>query len=131
MKDKLPTCSSSQKLLTHSSSSSSSLASCLFLLSPAAACLFFLRRSPKRIADEAELVSGFCSSSSPLPTFAVGADALALVDGDVDGDDPVTKEMSGFSVEAEGCLVEEKEWAKDSGWRLLPRGRDSFSAFGH
>jgi len=41
------------------------------------------------------------------------------------------KEISGFSVEGEGCLVEEKEWAKDSGCRLLPRGRESFSAFGH
>ena len=105
------TCSSSQKLLEHASSSS--VETCLFLLSESEACLFFLLRSPKRIADEAELVSGFCFSSSILPAFFVGAPAFMVV---VDEDEDEEKEISGFSVEGEGCLVEEeKEWAKDSG----------------
>ena len=88
------------------------------------ACLLFLRRSPKRIADEAELASGFPEEdsscfSSALPGFFVGA-AFTVLD-----DDEVMKEMSGLSVEAEGWLVveekeeeeveEEKEWAKESG----------------
>ena len=113
-KDK-PTCSSSQKLLVHPPSSSSPVATvCLFLLSPAAASLLFLLRSPKRIADEAELVSGF---SSVLPAFCVAPPppAFLVVDGE---DDEDAKEMSGFSVAGEegGWLVEEeKEWAKESG----------------
>ena len=78
------------------------------------ACLLFLRRSPKRIADEAELASGFAEDSScfssVLSGFFVGA-AFTVLD-----DDEVMKEMSGLSVEAEGWLVEEeKEWAKESG----------------
>ena len=96
------TCSSSQKLLEHASSSS--VETCLFLLSESEACLFFLLRSPKRIADEAELVSGFTEEDCPscfacvLPTFAV-----------LDEDEEEEKEMSGFSVETFGCLVEEEK----------------------
>ena len=85
---------------------------CLFFLS-ATACLLFLRRSPKRIADEAELVSGF---ASVLPAFVVDPPPDFFVGDDGDEED-AKKEMSGFSVEGEGgCLVEdEKEWAKESG----------------
>ena len=48
-----------------------------------------------------------------LPAFFVGAPAFSVLDEDEEEEE---KDMSGFSVEAEGCLVEEeKEWAKDSG----------------
>ena len=85
-----------------------------------------LLRSPKRIADEAELVSGFKEVDfscfcGVLPGFFVeGADFLEE-----------RKEMSDFSVEeVVGCFVEEeKEWANASGWTF--GGRESFSAFGH
>ena len=47
-----------------------------------------------------------------LPDFFVGSPAFAVLDEEEEEE----KEMSGFSVDGEGCLVEEeKEWAKDSG----------------
>jgi len=88
--------------------------------------LLLLLRSPKRIADEAELVSGFTEVDfscfcGVLPGFFVDvADFLEE-----------RKEMSDFSVEeVVGCFVEEEnEWANASGWKF--GGRESFSAFGH
>ena len=85
-----------------------------------------LLRSPKRIAEEAELVSGFTEVDfscfcGVLPGFFVDvADFLEE-----------RKEMSDFSVEeVVGCFVEEEnEWANASGWTF--GGRESFSAFGH
>ena len=85
-----------------------------------------LLRSPKRIADEAELVSGFTEVDfscfcGVLPGFFV--DVADFLDE--------RKEMSDFSVEeVVGSFVEEEnEWANASGWTF--GGRESFSAFGH